>query len=220
MFDPRQAVSESVGAHLPAVPLQRLTPEGLRRHFAQLPAWAPELRTEPPLSARSPVAAAVLVPLLARPECVTVLLTQRASHLSAHAGQIAFPGGRVDADDTDVVGTALREAHEEIALAPGYVDVLAVLPPYTTATAYVVTPVVALVSSAATWQPHPGEVADVFEVPLSFLMNPAHHMLQTLEWEGRHRQWFAMPYHDGTVERYIWGATAGMLRNLYRCLSA
>lgn len=207
-------------AHLPPVVPHRLTPAGLRRHFAQLPVWVPEVRAEPALSTRAPVAAAVLVPILMRPHGTTVLLTQRAAHLNAHAGQIAFPGGRVDATDADVVATALREAQEEIALDPVHVEVLGLLPPYTTATAYVVTPVVALVAAGATWRPHPGEVAEVFEVPLPFLMDPANHVSQALAWDGRLRHWFAMPYHDGAAERYIWGATAGMLRNLYRCLSA
>ena len=220
MFDPRQAPAVRASAHLPPVAPHRLTPAGLRRHFAQLPVWVPEVRAEPALSTRAPAAAAVLVPILMRPHGTTVLLTQRAAHLNAHAGQIAFPGGRVDATDADVVATALREAQEEIALAAAYVEVLGLLPPYTTATAYVVTPVVALVDVGATWWPHPGEVAEVFEVPLPFLMDPANHVSQALAWDGRLRHWFAMPYHDGAAERYIWGATAGMLRNLYRCLSA
>lgn len=220
MFDPRQVPVVCASTHLPLVDRHRLTPAGLRRHFAQPPVWTPEVRAEPALLTRAPVAAAVLVPIVMHPHGATVLLTQRAAHLNAHAGQIAFPGGRVDITDADAVATALREAQEEIALAPDCVEVLGLLPPYTTATAYVVTPVVALVDAGATWQPHPGEVAEVFEVPLPFLMDPANHVSQTLAWDGRLRHWFAMPYHDGTAERYIWGATAGMLRNLYRCLSA
>lgn len=220
MFDPRQAPAVRASVHLSPVAPHRLTPAGLRHHFAQPPVWTPEVRAEPALSARVPTADAVLVPILAHSQGTTVLLTQRAAHLNAHAGQIAFPGGRVDATDADVVATALREAQEEIALDPAHVDVLGLLPPYTTATAYVVTPVVALVAAGATWRPHPGEVAEVFEVPLPFLMDPANHVSQALAWDGRLRHWFAMPYHDGAAERYIWGATAGMLRNLYRCLSA
>lgn len=220
MFDPRRASAVRASVHLPPVVPQRLTSVGLRAHFAQPPVWTPEVRIEPALSARAPAAAAVLIPILSRPQGTSVLLTQRAAHLNAHAGQIAFPGGRVDAGDADAVATALREAQEEIALAPEHVEVLGLLPPYTTATAYVVTPVVALVDVGATWQPHPSEVAEVFEVPLPFLMDPANHVSQTLALDGQLRHWFAMPYHDGAVERYIWGATAGMLRNLYRCLSA
>lgn len=220
MFDPRRAPSVHASLHLPSIASYRLTPVGLRRHFAQLPIWTPEIRTESAPLTRTPAAAAVLVPLLMRPAGITVLLTQRAAHLNAHAGQVAFPGGRVDATDADAVVTALREAKEEIALDPHCVEVLGLLPPYTTATAYVVTPVVALVDARATWSPHPDEVAEVFEVPFSFLMDPTNHMSQTLKWNGQLRHWFAMLYQDGTVERYIWGATAGMLRNLYRCLLA
>ncbi len=157
-----------------------------------------------------------------------MLLTQRTTNLSTQSGQIAFPGGRTDATDIDAVDTALREATEEIGLGRHHVEVLGTLPTYVTGTAYIITPVVALVRPGFEIQPNPGEVADVFEVPLAYLMNPAHHRRHEFEFDGITRQWLSMPYIDrigdavGGVskERYIWGATAGMLRNLYRFLSA
>ena len=115
---------------------------------------------------------------------------------------------------------ALREAQEEVGLDTRHIEVLGTLPVYRTGTAFVVTPVVALVSPHSPWQPNPHEVADVFEVPLDYLMNPAHHRRHELEWEGRLRSWYSIPYDDGGQERWIWGATAGMLRNFYRFLSA
>jgi 8-oxo-dGTP pyrophosphatase MutT (NUDIX family) len=146
---------------------------------------------------------------------LTVLLTQRTAHLNSHSGQIAFPGGKVDPDDRDVAHTALREAQEEVGLDPRHVEVLAVLPEYATGSGFIVTPVLALVSPQATLVPNPHEVADVFEVPLEFLMNPAHHRHHVIEWAGQKRQWMSMPYVHDDRERFIWGATAAMLRNLY-----
>ena len=167
------------------------------------------------------------MPLVMRDELM-LLLTQRSDKLSTHAGQIALPGGRTDDTDVDAVDTALREAEEEIDLPRSYVEVLGHLPTYVTGTAFVITPVVALVRPGFTLTPNPGEVAEVFEVPLQFLMNPAHHRRHEVALDGVLRQWLSMPYcHDGedaltagTQERFIWGATAGMLRNLYRFLSA
>jgi 8-oxo-dGTP pyrophosphatase MutT (NUDIX family) len=145
-------------------------------------------------------------------------------HLSTHSGQIAFPGGKADEDDADAAATALREAQEEVGLEPAFVEVLGVMPHYVTGSAFIVTPVVALVQPGFTLTPNAHEVADVFEVPLEFLMNPAHHQRQSFEWEGVRREWFAMPYPDQVggqlKQRFIWGATAGMLRNFYRMLSA
>ena len=150
----------------------------------------------------------------------TVLLTERTLHLSTHSGQIAFPGGKADEDDADARITALREAQEEVGLDPVYVQVLGVLPHYVTGSAFIVTPVIALVEPGFTPVPNVHEVADVFEVPLEFLMNPAHHQRHVFEWEGMRREWFSMPYHDDIKSRFIWGATAGILRNFYRMLSA
>jgi 8-oxo-dGTP pyrophosphatase MutT (NUDIX family) len=147
-------------------------------------------------------------------------VSQRTSHLSNHSGQIAFPGGKVDDTDADAVMAALREAHEEVGLDAEFIQVLGSLPIYTTGSAFIVTPVVALVKPGFTLTPNTGEVADVFEVPLDFLMNPAHHRRHSFTAEGLERQWFSMPYQDAQTERFIWGATAGMLRNFYRFLIA
>jgi 8-oxo-dGTP pyrophosphatase MutT (NUDIX family) len=150
---------------------------------------------------------------------LTVLLTERTKHLSSHSGQIAFPGGKADPEDTDAIATALREAQEEIGLEERFVQVIGTLPIYTTGSAYMVTPVVALVRTGFDIAPNAHEVADVFEVPLDFLMDPANHRRHAVDWRGVRREWLSMPYQDGKVERFIWGATAGMLRNLYQFLS-
>jgi 8-oxo-dGTP pyrophosphatase MutT (NUDIX family) len=218
-FDPRMVPVIGVDAHLPPVPRERLQADELRQRFAAPPDWQPEVRAEPRFTQRTPAPAAVLLPLVARPE-PTLLLTQRTSHLANHSGQIAFPGGKVDAGDADVIDAALREAEEEVGLTRDFVQVLGTLPIYTTGTAFIITPVVAWVQPGFTLVPNEGEVADVFEVPLSFLLNPAHHRRHAFEFEGVRREWFSMPYQDGETERYIWGATAGMLRNFYRFLAA
>ncbi len=218
-FDPRRVPVHRVDQDLPAVDSRRLLPEALQSRFDLPPSWAPEVTAERAFSQRTPTRAAVLIPLVARAR-PTVLLTLRTDHLSTHSGQIAFPGGKQDDVDADANATALREAHEEVGLAPHHVHVLGSLPTYITGSSFVITPVVALVAPEHTLQCNAGEVAAVFEVPLDFLMNPAHHRLHRLEWEGVVREWFSMPYQDGSDERFIWGATAGMLRNLYRFLSA
>lgn len=218
-FDARHAPVVGVDKHLPAMPAHVLHPEALRQRFAQPPQWQPELRAEPLFTDRAPRPAAVLVPIVTHDQ-PTVLLTQRTSHLPTHSGQIAFPGGKVDAEDADAVAAALREAEEEVGLGRDFVQVLGTLPVYTTGTAFMVTPVVALVRPGFTLVPNPGEVADVFEVPLAFLMNPAHHQRHYIEHGDLRRDWFSMPYQDEQTERFIWGATAGLLRNLYRFLAA
>lgn len=219
-FDPRSVPVERIDNDLPTVPGDRLTPAALRRRFASPPTWEPELRREPLMTDRSPAQAAVLVPVVLREEPM-VLLTERASRMSTHSGQVAFPGGRVDADDANISAAALREAWEEVGLSAHYIEVLGQLPTYTTITAFVVTPVVALVQPGFKVRANPGEVADVFEVPLSFLMNPANHRRHHVDGGTElSRHWFSMPYQDGASERFIWGATAGMLRNFYRFLMA
>lgn len=218
-FDPRQVPITGTDAHLPAVAAALQTPAALRARFAQPPVWQPEVRKEGRFAERVPAQAAVLLPLVQRAE-LTVLLTLRTQHLSTHSGQVAFPGGKKDPEDVDAAATALREAHEEVGLLPEQVEVLGSLPVYETGTSFIVTPVVALVQPHAVIAPNPYEVADVFEVPLRFLLNPANHQRHRLQWQGLEREWFAMPYDDSGTERYIWGATAGMLRNFYRFMVA
>ena len=226
-FDPRSIPVLGIDDHLNGVAAEHLTPQALRARFLRPPVWTPEHSVEKRFVDRQPSAAAVLVPLVMRDE-LTLLLTMRTANLSTHSGQIAFPGGRTDACDSDAIDTALREAHEETGLPRSHVEVLGTLPLYVTGTAYIITPVVALIKPGFALLPNPHEVADVFEVPLGYLMNPANHRRHEFEFDGVTRQWLSMPYIDrsgfaepGTsVERYIWGATAGMLRNLYRFLSA
>ena len=218
-LDPRAVPVASTDAHLSPVSRVQLTAEALRARFARPPVWEPEVWRERKFGAREPADAAVLVPIVLREHC-TLLLTQRTQHLSTHSGQVAFPGGRVDAEDADAVAAALREAQEEVGLAPEFIEVLGTLPTYTTGTAFVITPVVALVRPGFVLTPNPYEVADAFEVPLDFLMNPSNHRRHVADWDGARREWFSMPYDDAGRERYIWGATAGMLRNFYRLLSA
>mgnify|MGYP001179660008 CR=1 FL=1 len=172
----------------------------------------PELRAE--LQDAQPRAAAVLVPIIARPQGLTVLLTQRPETMPTHAGQIAFPGGKMDATDATPVDTALREAEEEVGLHRRHVDVLGFLDSYQTGTSFRIVPVVSIVEPTFTLTVDPREVVDVFEVPFAFLMDSANHRRDERQYNGITRRFYAMPYG----ERYIWGATAGMLRNLYERL--
>jgi 8-oxo-dGTP pyrophosphatase MutT (NUDIX family) len=218
-FDPRTVPVTGVDTHLPAVTHGALTAAALRHRFLSPPTWEPEIRAEPKFTQREIAQASVLVPVVMR-ERPMLLLTERTTHLSTHSGQVAFPGGKRDEADTDAADTALREANEEIGLMPEHVEVIGELPTYTTGTRFVITPVVALVSPDHELKLNAFEVADAFEVPLEFLMNPAHHRRHLIEWANARREWFSMPYMDGTTERFIWGATAGMLRNFYRFLIA
>ena len=154
--------------------------------------------------------AAVLFPIVQRAGGQTVLLTQRTAHLRDHAGQISFPGGRIEAGDPSPVHAALRETEEEIGLAREHVEILGFLPEYHTGTGFRVTPVVALVTPPFVLVPDPFEVAEVFEVPLAFLLDPANHKRHSLYYRGALRHFFAMPYRN----YFIWGATAGMIRSL------
>ena len=218
-FDPRTTPVLGIDTHLPAVPPQALSPAALRERFRSPPGWEPEMRSEPKYADRVPAQASVLVPVVTR-ERPTLILTERTTHLSTHSGQVAFPGGRRDDTDLDEAHTALREAQEEIGLGPELVEVLGALPTYTTGTRFIITPVVALVSPDYQLKLNAYEVADAFEIPLEFLMNPAHHRRHVVEWANARREWFSMPYMDGNHERFVWGATAGMLRNFYRFLAA
>jgi 8-oxo-dGTP pyrophosphatase MutT (NUDIX family) len=161
------------------------------------------------------VPAAVLIGIVPRPEGPTVLLTQRAASLRSHSAQVAFPGGRVDVVDGSPVVTALREAEEEIGLPRERVRTLGFLDAYLTGTGYRIVPVVALLEPPFTLTLNAHEVDDAFETPLSFLLDPANHRREGREWKGLYRTYYAMPFGD----RYIWGATAGMIRNLYERLS-
>lgn len=214
-YDPRLVPVHRVDTDLPRAPAGNLEAHALRARFAANHAWLPELRKELKFVEREPAHASVLIPLVQR-EQLQVLLTLRPTHMNSHSGQIAFPGGKADPEDADAVATALREAQEEIGLPPELVEVIGSMPIYTTGSAFIVTPVVALVNPAFVPTPNPEEVADVFEVPLNFLMNPANHRHHNVEWGGQQRTWLSMPYQDAGEERFIWGATAGMLRNFYR----
>jgi 8-oxo-dGTP pyrophosphatase MutT (NUDIX family) len=161
-------------------------------------------------------AAAVLVPLVDRPGGVQVLLTQRSAGLADHPGQISFPGGRVEAGDADAAATALREAQEETGLPPASVAVIGALPRYTTVTGYEITPIVGWVTPPFTLVADPTEVADVFEVPLAFLLDPVNQQRHFRMIGDVRRDFWAMPYG----ERYIWGATAAMLMMFDRVLRA
>jgi len=159
--------------------------------------------------------ASVLVPIVAHPGGMTVLFTQRTSHLRSHSGQISFPGGRAEPEDPSPEFTALREAREEIGLKAGQVEVIGWLPEYLTRTGYRVTPVVGLLTPPLALAPNPREVEEVFEVPLAFLLDPRNHQRRTREFQGRTVSFYAIPYG----ERDIWGATAGILVNFYRQLA-
>ncbi len=167
-------------------------------------------RPEPPLKP-----AAVLVGIVARVPEPTVILTQRTAHLADHAGQISFPGGRIEQDDQSPEAAALREAAEEIGLAAGHARLLGRLPVWETTTGYHVTPVVAALTPPFDLTPDPHEVAEIFEIPLSFVLDAANHQLGSRLWQGRQRQFYVLPFQD----RYIWGATAGMLVTLARVLT-
>ena len=225
ILDPHAVPVVGTDAHLPAVPAERLSAAALRRRFAARAAWQPELEGDGATHGQRPAAhAAVLVPLVQREDGLHVLLTRRTEHLRDHGGQISFPGGRVEAHDEDLAGTALRETHEEVGLPRERVEVIGQMPAYTTITRFIVTPVVALVQPPFELVLDAFEVAEAFETPLAFLMDPAHHRRHVFSYAGGERQFLSMPWQgrgaDGTPREYfIWGATAAMLRNLYRFLA-
>lgn len=188
-----------------ATRLLKDTPEAVARSDDDL---NPDLKAIDPLKARR--AAAVLVPIVLHEPELTVLLTQRTDHLASHAGQVAFPGGKIEPRE-DALAAALRETREETGLDQSYIEPIGFLDAYLTRTSFHVVPVVALVKPGFVLAPHEGEVAAVFEVPLRFLMSQENHARHSREWLGKQRFFYAMPYG----ERYIWGATAGMIMNLY-----
>ncbi|GAA4331772.1 CoA pyrophosphatase [Pigmentiphaga soli] len=217
-FDPKAQPFVVNPDGLPAVPEERLAPRALRERLRHPPAWAPEPRE---LAWRDgdtpPRPASVLVPLVLRPAGVHVMLTQRTAHLNHHAGQVSFPGGRVEATDASEADTALRETEEETGLSRDLVEMIGRLPDYLTSSGFRIAPMIGLVRPAFSLAPDPFEVAAVFEVPLRFLMDPANHRVHSvaLPHNGQ-RVYYSMPWND----YFIWGATAGMLRDLYRLLSA
>jgi len=221
--DPKAVPVAGTDAHLPALPPAGLTAEALRRRFAEPADWTPEFAGDAHSFEREARPAAVLVPLVQRADGLHVLLTQRTDHLHDHAGQISFPGGRTDEGDADAIATALRETEEEIGLPRRHIEVIGRLPTYTTITCYQVTPVVALVHPPFELALDAFEVAEAFEVPLPFLMTPAHHRRHSFEHDGDRRQFLSMPWHtvtpQGEREYFVWGATAAMLRNLYGFLA-
>jgi 8-oxo-dGTP pyrophosphatase MutT (NUDIX family) len=219
ILNPREVPVSGTDAHLAAHPAAWLQAPALRRHWADVPLVPPERPGDGNrFPGRAPRAAAVLVPLVQREAGLHVLLTRRTDALRDHAGQISFPGGATDLTDADAWATALREAEEEIGLARRFVEPLGLLPVYSTVTAFQVTPCVALVDPAFSLQLQSSEVAEAFEVPLGFLMNPAHHHRHRLHFMGVEREFLSMPWPDDG-RYFIWGATAAMLRNLYHQLA-
>lgn len=195
--------------------------ERSRRLASGLPVPQPPLGSDFSLNGIVPVPetwrpAAVLVPLVRREPDMTVLLTQRTDDMPSHAGQIAFPGGRQQAEDADSIATALRETEEEVGLDRQFVEVVGPVDRYRTGTGYEITPIVGIVTPGFTTRADPREVADVFEVPLAHFLDARNHRIDSRVWQGRERRYYAMPYG----ERYIWGATAGMLKNLHFVLTA
>ncbi|MEM8510969.1 8-oxo-dGTP pyrophosphatase MutT (NUDIX family) [Massilia sp. MP_M2] len=217
MFDPTQLPVISLAGEAAVAPA-RLHPAALRQRFAQTLAWEPEISTEADSRLAAPFRrAAVLIPLVERAEGVTVLLTRRTDHLTSHAGQVSFPGGRSEDYDSSPIETALRETEEEIGLSRHRIEIIGVLPDYATISAYRVTPVVALVEPPFTLQVDPGEVAEAFEVPLAWLMDGQHHQRREFHLpQGGSRAFYTMPYE----QYFVWGATAAMLRNLFHFLRA
>jgi 8-oxo-dGTP pyrophosphatase MutT (NUDIX family) len=210
--EPFEAMVRRARDRLSDAPEMRPDPLAPETSDAAIAGFHPDPET---LAAARP--AAVLLPLIRRPEGAGLLLTVRATALAKHSGQIAFPGGRIDPTDSGPTEAALREAEEEIGLPRAAATILGHLPPYVSATGYRIHPVVALLDDplpALTL--NPAEVADSFEAPLAFLMDPANHALHAREWQGRERRYYAMPWND----HYIWGVTAGIIRMLWRRLYA
>lgn len=224
-FDAQAVPIESLCIGQQKVSDRLLDPHQLKERLLSPPAWQIEITDEnrhvmaADIIAKRQAAgkvtrAAVLIPLLLQPNGLSVLLTQRTTHLRDHGGQISFPGGRMDPEDAGPNETALRESEEEIGLERERVEIIGQLPEYLTVSGYSVTPIIGLVKPQAEYVLDEFEVADIFEVPLSFLMDPANHQIRVWQSEQGSRRFYSMPYEG----RFIWGATAGMLRNLYHLL--
>ena len=224
-FDAQAVPIESLCIGQQKVSDRLLDPHQLKERLLSPPAWQIEITDEnrhvmaADIIAKRQAAgkvtrAAVLIPLLLQPNGLSVLLTQRTTHLRDHGGQISFPGGRMDPEDAGPNETALRESEEEIGLERERVEIIGQLPEYLTVSGYCVTPIIGLVKPQAEYILDEFEVADIFEVPLSFLMDPANHQVRVWQSEQGSRRFYSMPYEG----RFIWGATAGMLRNLYHLL--
>ncbi|WP_114663542.1 CoA pyrophosphatase [Polynucleobacter necessarius] len=224
-FDAQAIPVHQVCTHDQKVSPKFLDPQALKERLQNPPPWEPEITDEnrhviaTDIIAKRQAAgkvtrAAVLIPLLLKQAGLSVLLTQRTNHLRDHAGQISFPGGRMDPEDLSPEDTALRESWEEVGLDPKLVEIIGNLPEYLTVSGYSVTPVVGLVQPQAEYALDAFEVADVFEVPLHFLLDPANHQVRLWQSEQGGCRFYSMPYEN----RFIWGATAGMLRNLYHLL--
>jgi 8-oxo-dGTP pyrophosphatase MutT (NUDIX family) len=202
----------------PAELARRVAEHGLETLKSRLLAEPPVLPLSPrrgdydlnpgmrPDATRTLLPAAVLLPIVRRPD-PTVLFTRRTPNLARHAGQVSFPGGRVNEDDLSLVQTALRETTEETGITAGFVSVAGFLDPYETGTGFAILPVVGLLSQGFPLIPNPEEVAEVFEVPLDFLLDPANQQRHAADWQGRRREYYAFTYND----HYIWGATAAIL---------
>jgi len=217
-FDPTILPIESLAGEA-AVLAEELSVERLRARFASPPHWIPETIEERLLRVRdgNPTRASVLMPLVQREHGLSLLLTERTAHLTDHPGQVSLPGGRAEPEDASAIDTALRETEEEIGLARRHIEVLGMLPDHFTGTGYRVTPVVGLVHPPFELTADPFEVEEIFEVPLAFLMDGMNHQRRSIEAPGiSRRTFYTMPYD----RFFIWGATAGMLRNLFHFLRA
>ncbi|TFW09288.1 CoA pyrophosphatase [Oxalobacteraceae bacterium OM1] len=219
-FDPEELPVESLAGESAVLP-ERLNAEWLRERFRHPQEWVAEQSDEHLMrmsGMTTPTPAAVLMPIVLRDEGLSLLLTQRTAHLNDHAGQVSLPGGRMEESDGSPIETALRETEEEVGLHRRHVEVLGTLPEYITGTGFRVTPVVSLVHPPFELTADPFEVAEIFEVPLAFLMDGTNHQRRSIELPngvGR-RTFYAMPYD----RFFIWGATAAMLRNLFHFIRA
>ena len=193
----------------------------IERFLADTPApkkkeWGDHLLNPGMEQSHNLIPAAVLIPVINREDELKVLFTRRTANLAKHAGQISFPGGHIEDSDNEPVDAALRETEEEVGLPRHYIEVIGQLENYISRTGFQITPVVGVIEPPFTVVPEPSEVAEIFEVPLSFLLNPENHHRHTRKISGEKREFYAMPYR----EYYIWGVTAGILVNLYEYLSA